>query len=67
MMSKDKQNPHSGTFCQMVTTYNKQGTLQFGPDFVRLRYRYEVTNGVSEATDLNMIARAQSYLTMIGA
>lgn len=37
-----------------------------GPDFIRLKFKYEVLNGVSEATNINLHARNQSYLMYLG-
>lgn len=35
-----------GGFLRMVGTLH-DGIIHFGPDFIRMRYKYEVTNGVS--------------------
>lgn len=66
MMCKPKLSKISGTFCCMVVNVNSDGTCDMGPDFIRLRRRFEVTNGVSEANDANLTARCMSYCMMLG-
>lgn len=50
----------------MVVYPNSTGTTCIGPDYIRLKNRYEVTNGVSEANEDNIHARNMSYLMMLG-
>ncbi|BBN67127.1 polyprotein [Fagopyrum esculentum endornavirus 1] len=66
MMCKPKCNMQYGTFCCMLVAKNHLGSATLGPDFVRLRRRFEVTNGVSEANDENLRARSMSYLMFLG-
>lgn len=66
MQSTAYINDTCGLFCCMVGYKNSHGGVDIGPDYVRLRHRFEVTNGVSEATDDNIIARCQSYACMLG-
>jgi hypothetical protein len=65
MQSKPYVFNKHGTFCSMIV-YNGNQTLQLGPDLVRLKERFEVTNGVSEINDINMVMRSMSYCMMIG-
>lgn len=40
-----------GGFLRMIgTLYNEQ--VHFGPDVVRMRYKYEITNGVSSVDEV---------------
>nr|BDV50556.1 MAG: polyprotein [Coprinopsis endornavirus 1] len=55
-----------GTFLRMMVYRNNTGRVECGPDMLRLRRRFEVTNGVSEANDVNIRMRAMSYCCMIG-
>ncbi|BAV69339.1 polyprotein [Winged bean alphaendornavirus 1] len=66
MMCKPKLSSVVGTFCCMIVGKNHLGGATLGPDFVRLRRRFEVTNGVSEANDDNLRARSMSYLMFLG-
>lgn len=38
-----------------------------GPDYIRLKNRFEVTNGAHEANSENMQMRAMSYAMTLGA
>jgi len=66
MQSEASVDSVQGGFLRMVVFKSSDGNLQCGPDFVRLRRRYEVTNGVNEANDDNIIARTMSYCSMLG-
>jgi hypothetical protein len=66
MTSKPYLSQDCGLFCCMIAFKNQLGSCDLGPDVVRLKYRFEVTNGVSQATEENIIARCQSYACMIG-
>jgi len=66
MYSIGKQSREYGTFCSMICYKTDGDVCELGPDFVRLCYRYEVTNGSSQATEENLSLRAMSYLMMIG-
>lgn len=66
MVSKQRLSADGGIFCCMIAYKNSQGGCELGPDYVRLRYRFEVTNGVSEATPENIQSRCQSYACMVG-
>lgn len=54
MESKDNWYNDYGTFCQMVLYKGTNGSLGIGPDYIRLKFRYEVTNGVHDATNETM-------------
>jgi hypothetical protein len=67
MQSKDVWNDDFGTFCQLVAYKTPYHNAGLGPDLVRLKRRYEVTNGQHEINTTLLDMRAQSYLCMIGA
>jgi len=46
--------------------YKDGNVLGMGPDFVRLRRRFELTNGVSEVNEEILEARCLSYMMMLG-
>jgi hypothetical protein len=66
MQSKADFSWRCGNFLRLTCYKNRHDCAEIGPDIVRLARRYEVTNGVSEATDQNTAARALSYAHMIG-
>jgi len=55
-----------GSYLQMVVSPTGDGSMCITPDIKRMRYKYEMTNGVAKASDENMTARAMSYLMMLG-
>jgi len=59
-------NEHYGNFCQMVSYKDANGVAGLGPDYVRLKNRFEVTNGVGLADDQALEMRAMSYTMMLG-
>lgn len=61
MQSKSKTNKNFGTFCQMIIYNDGKGTLGCGPDYVRLRNRFEVTNGQHEVDSEAITMRSMSY------
>jgi len=66
MLLKCKQSDKGGKYCSF-TLYkdaNKQWSL--GPDFIKLKYKYELTNGVSELNKETIKTRKMSYLTTVG-
>ncbi|QOE88790.1 polyprotein [Cucumber endornavirus 1] len=65
MQSKDSWMVNGATFCSMVMTRTNFGA-ELAPDVVRLKFRYEVPNGVHEATAENVLMRKASYLMMLG-
>lgn len=40
--------------------------LSIGPDLVRMKYKYEITNGLRPHDHLNIRMRMMSYMMMIG-
>nr|UNI73829.1 MAG: RNA-dependent RNA polymerase [brine shrimp endornavirus 2] len=66
MQSKETINQYHGSFCNMIAYRLLDGRMEVGPDIVRLKYRYEVTSGVSDKDPVKMFARAISYIYMIG-
>jgi len=66
MIMKPSVSTQVGTFCCFNVYKTSLGKWALGPDVVRLRRRFEVTNGVSEATDINHKARTMSYCCMLG-
>ncbi|BCL84887.1 polyprotein [Phytophthora endornavirus 3] len=67
MKSKAMEFKNHGTFCSMVAYKTESGSVGMGPDFVRLKRRFEVPNGVSHASPENILARKLSYCMMLGA
>jgi len=67
MVSSPVITKYGGIFLRMLVYMNKDGNLEIGPDILRLRRRFEVTNGVSELTEENTKARVMSYLAMLGS
>jgi hypothetical protein len=67
MVQVVEQSKCGGKFLRMVISGNGDH-LQCGPDYVRLRNRFEYTNGQPHEWDLNEVleARAKSYLMMFG-
>jgi hypothetical protein len=57
----------STDFCGLMMYENNSGQLEFGPNIIRLKRRFEVTNGVSEATSENLALRSMSYAMSLGA
>jgi hypothetical protein len=55
-----------GTFLRMIVYKNSNNQFECGPDYIRLRRRHEVLNGVAEASDENYTARCMSYCCMMG-
>jgi len=49
-----------------MLVYNTLDTDEVGPNYVRLRNRFEVTNGVHESTDNNILMRTMSYAMFLG-
>nr|UIA10488.1 polyprotein [Alphaendornavirus sp.] len=66
MEVKPESHPEYGTFIQLIAYHTPEGTCELAPDWIRLTRRFEVTNGVSEATDENLEARCMSYSMMLG-
>jgi hypothetical protein len=66
MASKEQVSKDYATFCSMIMGKSITGGVELGPDYVRLKNRFEVTNGVGEATDINFVMRSMSYAMMIG-
>jgi hypothetical protein len=66
MVSKSETKDF-GEFCHFLIYKTRSGYWELGPDFVRLKNRFEVTNGVSEITEENMRMRAMSYAMSVGA
>jgi hypothetical protein len=67
MVSKSEITEGFGEFCHFLVYKTNHGYWEMGPDFVRLKHRFEVTNGVSEATDDNLTLRTMSYAMSLGA
>lgn len=65
MMSKDSVD-NVGVFCQFLVYPGTSGYNEMSPDYVRLKNRFEVLNGVGEASVENIAMRAMSYAMTIG-
>jgi len=50
----------------LLVTKDDNNCGELGPDYVRLKNRYEVTNGVHEINPLSMTMRSMSYAMTIG-
>ncbi|BAE94538.1 polyprotein [Helicobasidium mompa endornavirus 1] len=66
MLSSATVNKYHGTFLQMIVAPNSIGTFDIGPDWVRLRSRFEVTNGGSSDPSTTVLERCASYAMMLG-
>jgi hypothetical protein len=64
MMSEPTLSDTQAAFCCFLIT-NLNNKNEMVPDIKRMRHRFEVTNGVSEATPDNLQLRALSYLMMV--
>lgn len=51
----------------MVSYTYRDEFVGLGPDYIRLKFRYEVTSGATKLSDEALITRAKSYLCMVGA
>jgi len=54
------------TFLRMIIYPNSYGTHDVGPDYIRLRNRFEVTNGAASITPEGIEARCMSYAMWLG-
>ncbi|AID67139.1 putative polyprotein [Yerba mate endornavirus] len=66
MQSKDNWCNNGATFCSMVLCKLPNDRAELAADVVRLKHRYEVTNGAHESTAENLLMRKASYLMMLG-
>jgi UDP:flavonoid glycosyltransferase YjiC (YdhE family) len=66
MLSKD-ETTEVGVFCQFLVYNTPEGFNEVGPDYIRLKNRFEVTNGVGEVNEENLKMRAMSYAMTLGA
>jgi len=66
MKSKAFQYKNHGTFCSMIAYRNNDNSCGIGPDFVRLKRRFEIPSGASDGSLHNIIARKMSYAMMLG-
>ncbi|BBZ90073.1 polyprotein [Brown algae endornavirus 1] len=66
MFSKAKSFKNVCQFCSMLLYKTTDERLELGPNLVRMKRRFEVTNGVHKLTDNNAEMRAMSYAMMLG-
>jgi UDP:flavonoid glycosyltransferase YjiC (YdhE family) len=66
MLVKTSQDRTVGKFLQMIVCRNSDGAFQAGPDIIRLKNRFEVTNGVSQNPEEVIKERCLSYNMMLG-
>nr|UIA10503.1 polyprotein [Alphaendornavirus sp.] len=66
MESKAEFSERSGVFLRMLACKDSNGRVQLGPDYVRLRNRFEFTNGQHMISDETIEARSLSYACMLG-
>jgi hypothetical protein len=64
MQCKPHVSTTSAAFCCFIIGRGYDGTVMV-PNLKRIRQRFEVTNGVSEATEHNVKLRSLSYLMML--
>lgn len=65
MQSKEEFNEDYGTFCQMILYKTPEG-VGIGPDVVRMKYKYEITNKLKPEDTVNLSMRMMSYIMMLG-
>lgn len=66
MQSKNKIQKWGCIFLRYVWYARGDGTTSVGPDWIRLRNRYEVTNGQHETDMVNLHMRNMSYCMNLG-
>jgi hypothetical protein len=66
MNSKLKSSGEVAEFCGFLLYVNTAGVLEIGPNFKRIRNRFEVTNGASKPTQENFELRCMSYAMTVG-
>jgi PHD/YefM family antitoxin component YafN of YafNO toxin-antitoxin module len=66
MVSEPHVSNDSAGYLRMLIYKNNNDVLELGPDFIRMRRRFEVLNGSGITTVENLEMRAQSYLSMLG-
>lgn len=66
MVCKPHINAKFGTFCQLLIYPTDGNKNEVGPDFVRLRLKFEVTGGSSLIDPNNIEMRSMSYAMMLG-
>nr|UIA10497.1 polyprotein [Alphaendornavirus sp.] len=66
MESKAEYSESSGVFLRMLACKDTNNRVQLGPDYVRLRNRFEFTNGQHMISNETIEARALSYACMLG-
>jgi len=66
MISKWKTSLNSSTFCCWRIYRKDDGKIGIGPDIVRLWNKFQITNGIHEATSELLEARSLSYAMMLG-
>nr|APG77570.1 hypothetical protein [Behai endorna-like virus 1] len=73
MISKASFNYNYGNFCQLVLYNTPDNCVGIGPDYVRLKRRFEVCNNIKASNDQNqqlkysiLQCKSMSYLMMLG-
>lgn len=59
-------NNNGSKFAGGIVYWNHKGLLCYAPDYVRMNFKIEVTNGVSELTTENIKSRCTSYCFQVG-
>jgi hypothetical protein len=67
MDSKASISEETCTFLQMNIYKNAQGVCEVGPDYRRLRKRFEVTNGTTNYDSDVFLSRVMAYIMMLGS
>ncbi|BDF97664.1 polyprotein [Rhizopus microsporus endornavirus 1] len=66
MVNKPVKSKTGGGFLRMQAHISKEGYVALGPDIVRLRRRFELTNNNSASDVKNLENRAENYKYMVG-
>nr|WLK77431.1 polyprotein [Suillus luteus endornavirus 1] len=66
MENKPSKSKTGGGFLRMQAYITKEKTIALGPDIVRLRRRFELTNNNSGVDENNLANRAENYKHMLG-
>lgn len=67
MLSKNSNFTNGGEFCGMIAYKRPDGTAGLGPNFKRLRNRYECMSGKTESTMEMLDLKAMSVLMTLGS
>jgi hypothetical protein len=66
MESKAELSDTNGAFCANIAYIDNDGNPGLGPDIIRMKYKYEVPNGISDCNAENAKLKAMSYCMQLG-